>query len=575
MSLALVREEALPASSSAFQAVAALRDDLASTASGKGAAMVAYKSRATGSVAQTVKAALDEGASFYTFGAVGDGVADDTAALNLAINCCWAQGIQLRAVPGNFKTTGLTLTVLGTDRGKTLTLRGVGFGEPFYVPEPGASTVISRSTDGPVLHVVSPGTGLSAGMFDISGIYWEGNSSATPVIWFESFYGVCKFERNTIYQYGTGDGIWIDHSATSKIEHNYFVNRDMVAAGLGAARVGVGIYLRENYDAALCCIKHNTSRGFLTGIQIGAAAGPGNAYNAIVEYNELSVVYNGIYLSPYCRAAVVQGNYFEGGEGGSGIKDDGNWNRVISNFMLVGGFSTYYSCDEFTYGNVCANNIFLMSVASNQTGVSVTSSAANGGPGKVVTGNMIAMNGSLSGLTNVVGLKINGTDARINHSGNNFFPLGAWSGGSGTMKINLAGAASSDGTVGSGVYGLGFAQSANGAIEAPYVGRGAVNLAVDPTTVTGVTSSVLALSGLSVHTVDVGAVNITSVSAPNLPDKTFSVHFLANASRPTLKQGSLLKLLGSADYNVPAAGSWHTFQVKPGGVVWETSRVAY
>jgi hypothetical protein len=71
MSLALVREEALPASSSAFQAVAALRDDLANAASAsKGAGMVGYslgQSYGNGTVGKKLNQWIDAG---------GDGYAD-------------------------------------------------------------------------------------------------------------------------------------------------------------------------------------------------------------------------------------------------------------------------------------------------------------------------------------------------------------------------------------------------------------------------------------------------------------------------------------------------------------------
>lgn len=59
--------------------------DLASTAAGKGAEMVAFKQAGAGAVERTLLEKGRETVSVKDFGAVGDGVADDTAAINAAI----------------------------------------------------------------------------------------------------------------------------------------------------------------------------------------------------------------------------------------------------------------------------------------------------------------------------------------------------------------------------------------------------------------------------------------------------------------------------------------------------------
>lgn len=74
------------AASASAAAVAAIPTDLASTASGKGAEMVAFKQAGSGAVATNVQAKLSESVSVKDFGAVGDGVTDDTAAFVAAQN---------------------------------------------------------------------------------------------------------------------------------------------------------------------------------------------------------------------------------------------------------------------------------------------------------------------------------------------------------------------------------------------------------------------------------------------------------------------------------------------------------
>ena len=77
----------------------AINEVVSDLAAGTGASLVGYTPAGTGAVATTVKSKLRETVSVKDFGAVGDGTTDDSAAVQLAVNYCLANGNDL-VVPG-------------------------------------------------------------------------------------------------------------------------------------------------------------------------------------------------------------------------------------------------------------------------------------------------------------------------------------------------------------------------------------------------------------------------------------------------------------------------------------------
>lgn len=107
--------------------------DLASSASGKGAALVEFMQSGTGAVARTVQDKLSDTLHVKDFGAKGDGVTDDTAAIQAAINQAYASERPLRFHAGVFITTH-SLTIPGPCQ-----IAGAGRGEFAYGSLPATS----------------------------------------------------------------------------------------------------------------------------------------------------------------------------------------------------------------------------------------------------------------------------------------------------------------------------------------------------------------------------------------------------------------------------------------------------
>jgi len=566
---------------------AALALDLAASGNpAKGTGLLGWLRSLTGAVATTVYKLLGwsnvNALEFFTSAQVTDatgytGSLDVTAPLQSALDQSSAAKRDVSLNAGLYKTTGLVIPgdpAVYQDATSARRISGQGFGNPFGRTFTGG-TILRSTTNAPVLQDISAGAGTINGTTEIDHLRIEGNTNSNVVLLRSSLYGVSSFHHNMVYQEGVGSGLSITYSATGSVHDCYVMNRDWLGTPtLGAARVGTGYQFVQNADSGLSSFYKLTSRGFLNGYTFDGA---GKVYCGSLRDSEVSVCYNGIVLGNVERFA-VSGVYMEGLEGGIGVSDSGQATSV-SGTLIFPGFSTGIESASVTYGNTYTGNSINNGSVANSIGMRIVSSGAGGGPGKTVTGNHFGFSGSGGAIVGVVGLQLEGVDPRINWYGNSFEPRGKWVGGAGTKKINNI-STSSDGTTGTGIYGLGIAQSLSEAIEVPYLGRGAVNLKVDPTALTNasVSGGVLTIGELSIFTLTTGAnVSISAISAPNLPDKTFQIHVTSTAFSVTFSHGANLKLAGSTNLVLAggSAGAWLTFQVKPGGVVWETARCIY
>lgn len=93
--------------------VTPLREDLASADPEKGSAMVGFQQAGEGAVPRTVEEKLRDTISVKDFGAVGDGVADDTSAFQAAVNAVSGDDI---IIPGGTYKITAPVVVTGVER---------------------------------------------------------------------------------------------------------------------------------------------------------------------------------------------------------------------------------------------------------------------------------------------------------------------------------------------------------------------------------------------------------------------------------------------------------------------------
>jgi len=575
-------------SSPAAGTATALAAELLSTASSSsGTGMLGWLRNAIGSVATTLYKLLGwhdlSVFEFMTSAQVADVQAytyalDVTAAVQSAMNAAWTSGRRLHCPAGGYSVTGLTIPGVNTTQGKAcrFAMYGDAFGEAGVIALKNRGTVFYSTTDAPILDYQASVAGEGNGDVEISHMALWGDST-TPVINLETLFGNSSLHHLTLAQSGTGDGVKIGWGATYEIKSSYIIGASYaVASGLGSGRTGNGIHAaQDTRSGGLQTVRKTTVAGWHTCIKLGAGSSGVYTYAPMVDTCELAFFYRGVHFTGDCESGTVRGCYFEGQDQGAAVLDEGNYNRVRDSlFFFNGGNCTFIdSLAAGKHGSRYTGNVFYAFNGASTTCVDVRSNATNGGPGKVVSQNHFILS---AGTANVIGIKLQGVDPRVDLSGNDFQPAGAWT-GSGTDKISDI-STSSDTTSGSGRYGMGFVQSKDKALTVPHMGRGAVNLEVEPTALsnTNISAGVLTLGELSVFTfTPTGSVAITSFAAPNLPGKTFSIHVTATAYTVTFTHGSLLKLSGSTNLATGANGCWISFQIKAGGVAWETARVAY
>lgn len=539
-------------------------------AASSGSSLVGFLQSGTGAVATTVQTKLRETVSVFDFMSSAQiaavqaytFVTDVTSACQAALDAAWTAKADLFIPSGGYLVTGLTLP--GTyptldQRDRAIRIYGQGYGNPFSTANSGG-TVIKSVTDAPILTDRAITAPNAHGTYEVDHIRFDGTST-TPVVKFNGFYGESSFHNNVIYQRGTGDGLIIIYGATGYVYENYSLNSLYASTGLGAARTGIGFNFPLSYNSGLVTFSKNTSRGWLTGYNIGGSTGA--PYSCKITESEASTVYNGIIIGASANKAVITDNYMEGGEGGIGIQNLGSYTTIEGNLIFPGFATLVQDTSTTNFGSLVQGNILSIGAVVNGIGVDVQSSATFGGNGKSVVNNSIIYTAGTNGVN---GIKISGTDPRLNYSSNVFNPRAAWTGTS-TFKINDAST--------NGVYGFGAVVSGNQ--EASYLSRGAYTLLQSNSALTqsNVSGNLLTLPDqLNSYLISAtSAASVNKISAGVTDGRP--VIFRTTTANLTFTNSAYIKLAGAVNFTGPGTLTLYIERTGADNYAYELSRTVF
>lgn len=358
------------------------------------ATKLSFTQAGTGAVARTVDSKLKEVISVKDFGAVGDGIANDTAAIQAAVNYASTAGLSIMLCG-----THLCLSEIDLQSGTHI----VGGGSLVAGPLSGFTV---RNHTG-LLHAVEVSDVRIAGIeLDISA--WTalevGVSSVRCIVLRRS--SDIFIESNKFVT--TGGGPALIGCTDVTIQGNSITS---VQPGVSAAGLADGLidcWVEWDIGARRLVIANNRIQGngygrwgiMLTGLMYGAQVM--NVESVSITGNTISnTYYDGIWAfgrDAILRNAVITGNTVIGGRHGIRISDA--YNCVVSANSVLN--SSQYGIEGFSEGLGAAASVDFCSFTGNtihdagQIGLYLHDNASN----NVITGNVIA------GTTAQVGLNI-------------------------------------------------------------------------------------------------------------------------------------------------------------------------
>ncbi len=536
-----------------------------------GTTLVGYLPDGTGAVATTLKKELErQTVSVFRFMTDAEVTAvkaysfttDVTTACQTALTAAHSAKVDLFFPSGGYSVTGLTIpgSYTGPDaRSWSFRIYGQGCGNPFTTSYTG-STVLKSTTDAPILTDNTVPSANSNSSITIDNIKFDGNST-TPVVLLNTMYGVSSFHHNAIYQRGDGDGFKLLYGATCAIHDCYSVNSDFVTVTLGAARTGVGFHFINSYAAGLVSFRNCTARGWHDGYMVDGLNSTEKAYSVRLEHFECSVVYNGVTVGADCTGVVVDDGYFEGMDQGTAITVLCPYAIITNNKIFQGSLVGIDAGGAGLGGVNIHSNLVNIGTKVNGIGISLQSSGN--------TRNQNCANNTIiytAGTVGVNGIKIAGTDPRMNVIGNYFEPGTSWT-GAGSVKIND--------TSLSGVRGLLQKELSTGEIVS--LSRGEISLLPGPTAFVqaDVVGNLLTLpsAGSSFICSATGAASVNKIAAGVTPGRI--VIFRTTTANMSFVNSAYIKTAAAATFTGPGQIMFNIDRVGADNYAYEISRTVF
>ena len=543
-----------------------------------------YNQGGTGAVDRTTASKLQESVSVKDFGAVGDGVTDDTAAIQLALNAVPAVGGNVFIPAGTYKLTGTGLTFLLKSKA---TIYGAGMGATILDGSavtggtPNAIIVLGYASSAPspaVLHDVT--------LQDLS-IKGSGSATTGNIVNYRGINNI-MFERLEVYN-GYKEGIYCDGSTDSfhglTVKDCYFhdcyailsngVNtntlgvRDIQITGNRFENMATGVYiLGENI---------NISGNFFYNISnIGIGVGESN-YTARRSISTC-VVSNNTFIGLGKSLVSLGGYAFTtcfgiNGNGQSYAYSDATQDSglIIANNSFKDSYSDVGLSCLYLKGNVKAIGNYCSGLQTSTSASSIFITAAFGSD----SASFVGVNGSLVRIhleNNILEKKLSGsnfnygifatstnnaelhlknnfidagtTGAQFTSTGNGFLPLVSLCGDIVMPTCRLLDLAGTDGSnAGSNKIGLYGTNSTNF--------RTMQSRDTNPTgpgrSLVGATPSVA--KGSLFYTANAGATTITNLlrATPGTPGEEITI-YVNDAFTTFQHNGTNIKLAGAVNY---------------------------